>query len=51
MHGLRPLSDDPVQPESSHHVTCQENRDRELEYGDSLQQAMDQLEQAALSLR
>ncbi len=29
----------------------QENRDRHLEYGDSLQQAMDRLEQAAISLR
>jgi uncharacterized protein YndB with AHSA1/START domain len=28
-----------------------ENRDRHLAYGDSLQQAMDRLEQAALSLR
>ena len=29
----------------------QENRDRHLQYGDSLQQAMDRLEQAAISVR
>jgi uncharacterized protein YndB with AHSA1/START domain len=29
--------------------TSRENRDRHLEYGDSLQQAMDRLEQAAIS--
>jgi len=31
--------------------TSRENRDRHLEYGDSLQQAMDRLEQAAISAR
>jgi len=31
--------------------TSQENRDRHLGYGDSLQQAMDRLEQAAISAR
>lgn len=31
--------------------TSQENRDRHLEYGDSLQQAMDRLEQTAISVR
>jgi uncharacterized protein YndB with AHSA1/START domain len=29
----------------------QENRDRHLKYGDSLQEAMDRLEQAAISVR
>jgi uncharacterized protein YndB with AHSA1/START domain len=31
--------------------TSRENRDRHLEYGDSLQEAMDRLEQAAISAR
>ena len=31
--------------------TSRENRDRHLEYGDSLQKAMDLLEQAALAAR
>jgi len=31
--------------------TCRENRDRHLEYGDSLKQAMDRLERAAISAR
>ena len=31
--------------------TSRENRDRHLDYGDSLQQAMDRLEQAAISAR
>ena len=31
--------------------TSRDNRDRHLEYGDSLQQAMDRLEQAAISAR
>ena len=31
--------------------TSRENRDRHLEYGDSLQQAMDRLERAAISAR
>ena len=31
--------------------TSQENRDRHLEYGDSLQEAMDRLEQTAISAR
>jgi len=31
--------------------TSRENRDRHLEYGDSLQQAMDRLEKAAISAR
>ena len=36
---------------SQHTNASRENRDRHLAYGDSLQQAMDQLEQAALSVR
>ena len=38
-------------PADTQILITRENRDRHLAYGDSLQQAMDRLEQAALSLR